>query len=134
MSISIALSAAANANAAAANAAAQRAKTIACQSLIKGYENDSATVEQARQYSECISRIYPDEMQAGDVLLLKAWIFCVFIGVLIGLWPIANHLSFSSSPDVGDRFMGAIVGFCFGAIAPLALYGAWLALKFVVTA
>lgn len=100
-----------------AQATADRAAIVACRQGVKGYQNDTATVEQARQYADCVDRLYPDPMSGSSVMLLKGVIIICFLGVIIGgLW---GHLQ-----DEGV-FFGALAGFLFAisALVVLALAG-----------
>lgn len=103
---SVALAASANANAAAANAAAARAKRIACMKYAPGYEHDTATVTEMRQYAECVEILHPKPMTGGEVVWVKAAIVAGLIGAAAMAWIWGR----------AEGVLGGVMGFLFGGI------------------
>ena len=108
---SIAISAAANAQAAAANAADQESAKIACMSFVQGYEHNRASVEDMRQYSECVERIYSAPTSSGEMLIVKGAVGVVLIATIAGALICAVGRN-TDGDSVADRlFYGSFFGF-----------------------
>lgn len=84
MPSSVAFSAVAIGQATAAQLEAARAKRIACEAMMPAYKHEGATLEQARQYAECVGVLYPAEMTDGQITAAKAVVALVLIGVVVG--------------------------------------------------
>lgn len=124
---SVALAASANANAAAANAAAARAKRIACMKYVPGYEHDTATVTEMRQYAECVDILHPEPMTGGEVAWVKAAIVAGMIGAAAAAWIWGRE----------EGIFGGVMGFLFGGISgAFAVGAAWFliaAVRYLLT-
>lgn len=115
MSVSAGIAAGAAAQSAAATAAAAAAKKTACMSFVKGFQNDTATTAEMRQYADCVSTLYPNPLSDGSVWILKAAILIVFAGFIGG--GIRGH--FDSYGDWTDRYLWS--PFLYGSFAFLGV-------------
>jgi hypothetical protein len=119
----VALSAAALAQSAAAEQAAHRAE---CLIAIKGYQNDTATVEQARSYASCIRTLYGsgEPLGAGAVIMIKTVIAIVLVSMAIGAW-----WGWRDEPGVETPFMFSLIG----AVIGLVIAGVGAGVMFLVS-
>lgn len=121
------IAASANANAAAANAAAARAKRIACMKYAPGYEHDTATVTEMRQYAECVEILHPEPMTGGEVVWVKAAIVVGLVGAVAVAWRWGRE----------EGFFTGVAGFLLGGIGSAFAVGAvWLliaAVRYLLT-
>jgi len=58
------------------------AKNIACKSYIHSFDSKTATIQESKQYSECINIIYPKE---GSSFLMIVLISSAMIGLFCGM-------------------------------------------------
>ena len=100
---------------AAALAEAEHAQTIACQGVMRGYTDLSATTEQKRGYAQCVERIYP-EHTGSEAVFFKALIVAAFLGAAFGVWGMRDE-------DGEGKLLGAICGLLFAPLALLLLLG-----------
>lgn len=120
----IAISSAANAQAAAANAAAQEAARKACMGYVRGYEHDSATVAEMREYAGCIGRLHPGPMSEETLGVAKFAVLVMFAAIVAGIVWERRERSMSDS-WFGAVFGGGMIGLFFGAVGLLAVAGVW---------
>ena len=120
-SASIALSAAAIANSNAALSAARRAE---CMQLVNGYEHDTATVAQSREYAGCVFRLYGngEPLSGPEVLALKIAVVVALIGVGVGAW-VGREDGWGFA--IFGAVLGAIILPALVAFAAALLYGAY---------
>jgi hypothetical protein len=80
MSATISASAAIVASSVAANNAEMRKQH--CETLVKVFDNSNTTVEQAREYSECVLWLYPtkQEVQYDTQLLVVSIVLAIILG------------------------------------------------------
>jgi energy-converting hydrogenase Eha subunit G len=110
-----AISAAAMMQANAAQQAADEAARVACATLVKGYEHNTATVAEMVQYADCIERLYPSVQDfSGIKPFLAVAFFLFFAGFLFGFIKRARY------DDTFDKFM---IGMGWGLIAVAAPLG-----------
>jgi ABC-type spermidine/putrescine transport system permease subunit I len=74
--------------------------------LMPSYQDTTATVEQKREYAECVGLLYPHQLTGSAILALKFWIICALVSIPVGVW-----LGWED-----DRTAGAIMG---GILAPV---------------
>ena len=130
MQVNTAIAVDASVRASVAAQQAARAKRIACEKFVTGFEHSTATVQQRQQYAECVQVLYPTQMGGAEILWLKAAILATFIGLIVGLR--------CGYKDAYDRSISMFMYGFLGAIgAPLAIGIIWFVvqcLKFLVTA
>lgn len=111
MSVSMAISSAALAESEQAEQEAHDAKVIACQGSMQNFHASTATVEQMQSYADCVDVVYPQTMDATQVIALKALFVIALIGAAIGfIWPVTYN------PDFPERLMSSFLGFIFAPI------------------
>lgn len=119
----IAANAATTAANAAANAARHQQAINACQINLATFETSGATVEQKRQYAQCVQLLYPEPdraMPVGMEIGLKAAIILAVVGV-VAPWFIFDDL-------IEKVLVGIMAGFCLPMVAgcfALLGYGVW---------
>lgn len=104
--------------AAQASANANAARVTNCKTLVQGFDSNTATVEQAQGYADCVDLLYPrhQEMPAGDILVLKGVIVLALIGLIAGA-----RCTWSLGGGLGDRIAYSALGGILGAITgPMA--------------
>jgi len=120
MSVSVALSAAAAGNAAAANYAAQQARKEAhqakCKIVLAQFDSKTGSVEQAREYSECVQFMYPVEDNSPAPMSVKISIACILICAIVGMIIGATHMR---DDEPIDMFMAGLVGLISGCVGAL---------------
>ena len=92
--------------AAISSAAIARARRAECVAVEATFDSRTATVEQKREYADCIDLLYPDPPTATEATLLKVAIVLCFIGAGAGTWWGWRE----------DRLFGATIGFFIGAV------------------
>ena len=103
--------------AAVAAAASARARRAECVAIEATFDARTATVEQKRDYADCIGVLYPDPMTAAETVLFKIAIVLCFVGAGIGAWFGWRE----------DRGFGLVLGVLMGALAVVLGAGAiWL--------
>lgn len=123
----IALTTAANANSA-ANAAAQEAARKACMAYVRGYTHDAATIEEMRSYAECIDRLHPAEMTAGELGIAKVVVMVLIAAMLAGiLWDFRTKTI--GGGWFGHILGGSFVGLCIGGLALMLVGGVAFGLR-----
>lgn len=131
MSVSLALSSAASAQAAQASAEAREAKVTACRASVKGYQHNTATVQDMQQYAECVALLHPQVMTGGEMVLVKVAICVTLIGSAIG----AYAASKDSGGQIKDGLIGGAIGLFLGgstaALIALTLYGVYQGIAFL---
>jgi hypothetical protein len=108
---------------------AAEAKRIACESFVKDYEHNTATVHDRRQYAQCIQLLQPVEVSGSAALLLKVCIVCGLIGGVVWGW--------RAWRDSGDWIVALGIWFMVtlaAGIAPFILALMAYAVAWVVTA
>lgn len=118
MSTTLAISAGAAASANAANIRARHAEEASCKILVKGYEHNTATIAEQKDYAHCINLLHPSELDPSAILILK-------ILFIIGLIGAASTWVKESYQDFLDRVFISLLGFivvpaavsCLGGIA-----------------
>ncbi len=121
----IAIASAANANAAAARQAAHRAE---CRALMPSYQDVTATVEQRREYAECVGLLYPHELTGSALTAAKFWVLIALVSIPVGAW-----LGWQEDETPG-AMMGAILGPCAVGAVGLATMAIIAGIAFVVNA
>jgi hypothetical protein len=131
MSVSVSIAAGAAAQSAAANAAASHARKVACMKFVQGYQNDTATTAEMREYAECVGRLYPNPMSSNETLALKASIVIVLLAMVAGL--IFGHQD-RYGPHWAERYLLFPFFFGIGAVAVLMVLAAivW-SIRFLVS-
>jgi len=104
----IAIGAAASAQAIAAEARARRAEELACQSFVRGYQHDTATVESMQQYAKCIRILHPTDrpMTGSDVTAVKFVLVALLLGGVYNTW--ANRDQWHGVGFLLDFAMGVL--------------------------
>jgi membrane associated rhomboid family serine protease len=111
---SIALSAAALAQSSAAQQAASEAW---CMVFMKGYQNDTASVEQARTYAACVYTVH------GSGVPISSFELKIVIAVVIACMACVGWLSWRTDHDPLSAAMGCIGGMCGGCVLLVVGYG-----------
>lgn len=106
-------------------ARAHQARVTACHALMPDFRDVTATVEQRQAYSDCVDLIYPQELSAGGVFVVKALILAAFIGAIVGAVRGARSGSFGIVAMYG--FMGVFLG----PMVVAGLAGVWYGGKFL---
>lgn len=88
---------------------ATEAKKVACESFEQTFEPKTATVQMKREYSECIDLLYPQELNAADILTLKVVLLIAFVGMIVGAFTGAKE-------DVPTSLFLGFTGFVFTPI------------------
>lgn len=90
-----------------------------CKDLVGRFDSTTTvTVEQAREYADCINILYPKEFRPEAILVLKA----IFVIALIGM-VVEGRRSWKSSYS-GGQIGGTVVAGIFGFIVyPVAVLG-----------
>ena len=83
MSISIGISAGAAANANAANIRAREAEEASCKMMVKGYEHNTATIAEQKEYAHCINLLHPKALDPSTILILKIFFIIGLIGAVL---------------------------------------------------
>ena len=121
MSVSVALSAAAAGNAAAANYAAQQARKEAhqakCKIVLAQFDSKTGSIDQAREYSECVQFMYPSDDNDPAPMSVKISIACILIFAIAGMIIGAMHMRDDEPIDMLFAGLGGlIIGGCVGAL------------------
>jgi hypothetical protein len=72
--------------AAAASAAAHRAEVARCKLVIKNFDNSTANLTEMRDYSSCVSTVYPKPMTSNEENAAKVLFVVAIIGAIYGLY------------------------------------------------
>lgn len=114
----------------AAQAAALEAKRIACRSIVNGYEDRTASIEQRQQYATCVDLLYPTALPPGAALFLKVWIVCALLAAPLGAWMLRHE---DPSGGAEPIIFGAVLGpIAVGAVG-LALIGIAAGIGYVLS-
>lgn len=116
MSTSIAIFTAASAQAAAASAMAAMAREDACKVTLATYKPEGATVEEMRDYADCVRLIHPRDMVGNELIAVKVCILIVFACAAYGAF---RPPFMYGNPDIPDRAIGALMSAMIGAVAIL---------------
>jgi hypothetical protein len=54
--------------------------------LMPSYADATATIEQRRDYAECVGLLYPHEITGSALVALKFWIICALVAIPVGAW------------------------------------------------
>jgi len=111
MTTSLAISAGAAASANAANMRARKAEEASCKMMVKGYEHNTATIAEQKDYAHCINLLHPKALDPSAILILKI----LFIIGLIGA--VVTYMKEEYS-DFIERVFISLLGFI---VAPLAV-------------
>lgn len=108
------------ASGAAAGAAAGRAaaRRVQCEMIVKDYDAHTATVEQKRDYADCVETLYPDPLTPGQAIVIKVVIVLCLLSAVAGAKKGADD----------DGIVGACVGFVVGIVLALLACGVVAAL------
>ena len=109
-------------------AEAREAKTVACKGVVNSFDSKTATIEQSKDYAQCINHLYPAQLKSGEALMLKVVIVFCFMCAIYGasaFWKEDSKL-FSIA-------MGFTVGLCVGVCASLIIGSIVLAAIFLFT-
>lgn len=106
-------------SAALASMAAARAKRERCLTIMHGFTDAAATVEQKQEYADAVQYVHPPEAESGERLFYKVMILTVFIGTPLGAWKLPQYLGGGYSIDWAERVFGGIIGFLAG---PLVMF------------
>jgi hypothetical protein len=71
-------------NNAAALQAANEAKVTACKALMGQYDSHTATVQEVKDYGNCVQLVYPEPISGEGLLIAKVLIVCVLVGLVTG--------------------------------------------------
>jgi hypothetical protein len=107
---------------------AHDASVMACQSFMPAFNGRAATVNDALSYAECVHLVYPMPLDGTEVLVIKALIVLVLVGLGIGFYK-GRKLDGLG----GGLLMSLIVGMGL-PIAVGVLYTIGCAIWFLVTA
>lgn len=106
-----------------------KAKTVACKSLVSGFDSKTATVEQSQDYARCINHLYPSELSSVEAVMLKvAIVFCLACAAFG-----ARHFWKRDDEDWFSALMGFFIGMCFGFVTVLVLAAVILSVLFLFT-
>lgn len=105
---------------------ASEAKDQSCKVMIKSFDSKSATVQEMQSYSECVGRIYPEEVVLSglDILLIKISIVVVLVGASIFAW--------KQNKGTHTGVVDWILGFVFGGLLSLVLLALFAGLVFII--
>jgi hypothetical protein len=97
---------------------------------VQGFQNDTATTAEMREYAGCVQTLHPAPLSDGATWVVKAAILIVFAGIVAG--GIKGHMD--SWGDFSDRYilmplMGALVS----AFGLMALGGIVLGVAFLLS-
>jgi len=90
----------------AALAQSNSAETQACRAVIKSYKAETATVVEMQNYAKCVRKVHPNDLSGEALIIVKVAIVLVLIGAIVGTW----------KGWVDDKWLGAGMGFFFGAV------------------
>jgi len=82
--------------------------------MMPTYTHQTATVDQMRNYAECVSRIYPQSASGNELLVLKIAVAFLFVGVIIGIWRGVNSYE--------GPIEGAFLGFAGALILEIIIF------------
>ena len=127
---STAIAISANTTAAIAASEAAEAKRIACYTIEKNFNAQTATISEKKSYAECIYVLHPSEISDGALIWLKILIVLIFVGVGAGIFKAHKD---RYADDFFDYAMFAFLGALLVPIAALILVGFLYAVKFLVS-
>lgn len=112
--VNIALAGSSAASSSAAQQAAREAKKSACVSIESAFDPKTSSIQEKKQYSECIEVNYPDPvvMNYESKMAIKFSIVLVVACAVIGV-----IRAYRNSGDIEDAAFGAVGGFLFGLLA-----------------
>lgn len=113
--------------ASAANQANNAQRTVECNRIVDRFEPQYATVQEQKQYADCIDFLHPDPVFTESVWFIKAVIICGLIGLVVGLVrSVLNKWN-----DLVDHFWFSACGFAIGLTTPFILALFVMAIKFL---
>ena len=93
-----------------------------CKDLVGRFDSTTTvTVEQAREYADCINTLYPREFRPEAILVLKAIFVIALIGMVVEVrrsWRRSHSNSY-----IGDCAVAGIFGFIVYPVAVLGVVG-----------
>lgn len=95
---------------------AQEATVISCMAYMSGFQGRGASVAEARQYSSCVSTVYPSA-EIGIEIPAKALVLTFLLAALIGM-AIAGYKRFKRGSLWGANWVEIIILYpVFGCVA-----------------
>jgi hypothetical protein len=80
---SVAISAAAAGSAAAAHSKVRKLEKENCKIIVKGYEHNTTTIAEQKNYAHCINLLHSKSLDPSDVLVFKVLFIIGVIGTVI---------------------------------------------------
>lgn len=125
---SAAMAGVAASQAAIASAEAHRAHVERCKATMPNFDAKTATVAEMREYSDCVSALYPKELGADATIALKVLFVIALAGMVFGAWRDRKTTAWAGW---GSHAMMGVLWFllapCAVAFAAAVLYGIrWL--------
>lgn len=103
-------------------------ETLACKALVNSFDAKTATIEQSRDYADCIYHLHPKDMGGTEAVMLKIVIaFCLACMVL------GTGLGWSENGEVIDAVGGGVIGLCASVVFCLLVLLVWTAVAFLFT-
>ncbi|WP_394131874.1 hypothetical protein [Marinobacter nauticus] len=87
-----------------------------CGRQMEGYQHDTASIEESRQYADCVDLLHPDPMTAGEVFVIKVFLCWMLLGAVVNLvYQKVTGNVYSGLDYIMFPFLGAIAGAAFPA-------------------
>lgn len=107
---------------------ANETRMAACKTAMPLYDAKTATVEQARDYAECVRLLYPTDLPSGMAVALKVAFVLALIAGGVGAWR-----GDGCRMNVFDRFMWGMFYAAFAAFAMFVAFGIVLGCAWVLS-
>jgi hypothetical protein len=111
-----------------AQAQADRVQRQQCEQLMNTGLDTTATVEVKRQYAECVTLLYPNAWESGELIVMRCWVALGLLGMIVGAVKLGRE-----DGDWQGAMFGALFGALWVAVGGFVVVGLLEAVAFVVS-